>query len=74
MAVLRKKVKPSGLKRLAIGATVVGAFVAGVVAHAKRDKLKVIAKKASREVKSKVRRAGSAVLNKAADVQDRILT
>jgi hypothetical protein len=73
MAVSRKA-KPSGAKRLATGVAVVGAFVAGAIAHAKRDKLKSAAKKAGRKVKSGMRRAGSAALNKAADLQDRVLS
>lgn len=65
--------KTSRMKRLAIGATVVGAFVAGAIAGVKKHKVKALAAKAGRKAKSKVRKVRSAALNKAAAVRDELL-
>jgi hypothetical protein len=76
MAVLRKAVAtngnashPSRMKRIAVGAAVVGAFVAGAVAGVRKDKIKAFAKKAQRNVKSKVRQARTAAANKVRSVR-----
>jgi hypothetical protein len=79
MAVSRKAVasngktaRPSRMKRFAMGAAVVGAFVAGAVAGVNKNKIKAYAKKTGRTVKSKLRVARSAAVNKAADLRERV--
>lgn len=66
--------KASGFKRLAIGATVVGAFVAGAIAGVRKNKVKEFAAKAGRKVKSKARKVTSAALNRISDATDEALT
>ena len=65
--------KKSSVKRIAIGATVVGAFIAGAVAGVKKQRVKALAAKAGRQVKSKARKVSGAALNKVADARDRAL-
>ena len=65
--------KKSKAKRLVLGAIVVGAFIAGAVAGVKKQKVKALARKAGRKLKSQGRKLRSAAMNKAADVRDRVL-
>jgi hypothetical protein len=65
--------KKTTAKRMAVGAAVVGAFIAGAVAGVKKNKVKALAAKAGRNVKSKARKLRIAATDKITDVRDRVL-
>lgn len=65
--------KVSRMKRLAIGAAVVGAFVAGSVLGAKKGKAKSLLKKGVRKVKSDVRKVRAASRAKVVAIRDEML-